>query len=114
MALETVSADKYEYPGAAREFRTAAELDPENSYAWDLLSWAPGYEQPPEGAGAEKAARQSLRLEPALYLKPTITRVVPLCSSSAMRRQLPPLSTPGQTRRTPSPTWGWGKSICRK
>lgn len=31
MALETVSADKYEYPGAAREFRTAAELDPENS-----------------------------------------------------------------------------------
>jgi tetratricopeptide (TPR) repeat protein len=44
-------------------------LDPENSYAWDLLSWALGYEQPPDAAGAEKAARESLRLEPALYPK---------------------------------------------
>ena len=69
MALGTVSADKYDYPGAAREFRTATELDPENSYAWDLLSWALGYEQPPDAVGAEKAARESLRLEPALYPK---------------------------------------------
>jgi TolB-like protein len=95
MALGTVSADKYDYPGAAREFRTATELDPENSYAWDLLSWALGYEQPPDAAGAEKAARESLRLEPARTLKPTITWVVPLCSSSATRRQLPPSSTRG-------------------
>jgi tetratricopeptide (TPR) repeat protein len=69
MALGTVSADKYDYPRAAREFRTATELDPENSYAWDLLSWALAYEQPPDAAGAEKAARESLRLEPALYPK---------------------------------------------
>jgi serine/threonine protein kinase/tetratricopeptide (TPR) repeat protein len=69
MALGTVGADKYDYPGAAREFRTATELDPENSYAWDLLSWALGYEQPPDAVGAEKAARESLRLEPALYPK---------------------------------------------
>jgi serine/threonine protein kinase/Flp pilus assembly protein TadD len=69
MALGTVSADKYDYPGAAREFHTATELDPENSYAWDLLSWALGYEQPPDALGAEKAARESLRLEPALYPK---------------------------------------------
>jgi TolB-like protein/predicted Ser/Thr protein kinase/Flp pilus assembly protein TadD len=69
MALGTVSADKYDYPGAAREFRTATELDPGNSYAWDLLSWALGYEQPPDAVGAEKAARESLRLEPALYPK---------------------------------------------
>jgi non-specific serine/threonine protein kinase len=69
MALGTVSADKYDYPGAAREFRTATELDPENSYAWDLLSWALGYEQPPDALGADKAARESLRLEPTLYPK---------------------------------------------
>jgi serine/threonine protein kinase/Flp pilus assembly protein TadD len=69
MALGTVSADKYDYPDAAREFRTATQLDPENSYAWDLLSWALGYEQPPDAVGAEKAARESLRLEPALYPK---------------------------------------------
>jgi TolB-like protein/Flp pilus assembly protein TadD len=69
MALGTVNADKYDYASAAREFRTATELDPGNSYAWDLLSWALGYEQPPDAAGAEKAARESLRLEPALYPK---------------------------------------------
>jgi hypothetical protein len=28
-----------------------------------------GNEQPPDAAGAEKAARESLRLEPALYPK---------------------------------------------
>jgi serine/threonine-protein kinase len=69
MALGTVNADKYDYASASREFRTATELDPGNSYAWDLLSWALGYEQPPDAAGAEKAARESLRLEPALYPK---------------------------------------------
>jgi len=62
MALGTVSADKYDYATAAREFRTATELDPENSQPWDLLSWALAYEQPPDAVGAEKAARESLRL----------------------------------------------------
>ena len=69
LALGTVSADRYDYAGAAKEFRTATELDPENSYAWDLLSWALAYEQPPDAVGAEKAARESMRLEPALYPK---------------------------------------------
>jgi eukaryotic-like serine/threonine-protein kinase len=62
MALGTVSADGYDYAGAAREFRTATDLDPDNAFAWDLLSWALAYEQPPEAAAAEKAARESLRL----------------------------------------------------
>ncbi|MGA2336296.1 MAG: protein kinase [Terriglobales bacterium] len=68
LALGTVTADKYDYAGAAREFRTATDLDPDNAYAWDLLSWALGYEQPPEAAAAEKAARESLRLQPSLYV----------------------------------------------
>jgi TolB-like protein/Flp pilus assembly protein TadD len=63
LALGTVSADKYDYAGAAREFRTAVDLDANDAYAWDLLSWALAYEQPPEAAAAEKAARESLRLE---------------------------------------------------
>ena len=63
LALGTVSADKYDYVGAAREFRTATELDANDAYAWDLLAWALAYEQPPEAAAAEKAARESLRLE---------------------------------------------------
>ncbi len=67
LALGMVSADKYDYAGGAREFRTATDLDPGDAYAWDLLSWALGYEQPPEAAAAEKAAREALRLQPTLY-----------------------------------------------
>jgi serine/threonine protein kinase/Flp pilus assembly protein TadD len=63
LALGTVDADKYDYANAAREFRTATELDSNDAYAWDLLSWALAYEQPPDATGAEKAARESLRLE---------------------------------------------------
>jgi TolB-like protein/Flp pilus assembly protein TadD/predicted Ser/Thr protein kinase len=69
LALGTVDADKYDYASAAREFRTAVDLDPNNAYAWDLLSWALGYEQPPEAAAAEKASRECLRLEPSPYPK---------------------------------------------
>jgi tetratricopeptide (TPR) repeat protein len=69
LALGTVNADKYDYVAAAREFRTATDLDPKNAYAWDLLSWALAYEQPPEAVDAEKAARESMRLEPFLYPK---------------------------------------------
>jgi tetratricopeptide (TPR) repeat protein len=63
LALGTVDADKYDYAAAAREFRMATDLDPNNAYAWDLLSWALAYEQPPEAVDAEKAARESLRME---------------------------------------------------
>jgi eukaryotic-like serine/threonine-protein kinase len=67
MALGMVSADEYDYTTATREFRTATELYPGNAYAWDLLSWTLAYEQPPEAAAAERAARESLRLRPARY-----------------------------------------------
>jgi eukaryotic-like serine/threonine-protein kinase len=67
IALGTILADKYDYAGAAREFRTATELEPENAYAWDLLSWALAYEQPPEGAAAEKAVREAIRLQPSFH-----------------------------------------------
>jgi tetratricopeptide (TPR) repeat protein len=67
LALGTVCADKYDYAGAAREFRTAVQLDPENGFAWDNVSWVLTYEQPPESTEAEKAAREALRLQPTLY-----------------------------------------------
>ncbi len=66
MALGMVSADKYDYAGAAREFHTATDLDPDNAFAWDLLSWALAYEQPPEAVAAENAARKALHLQPLL------------------------------------------------
>ena len=69
LALGTVSADKYDYATAAREFRTATELDPNYAYAWDLLSWALAYEQPPDAVAAEKASRECMRLEPSPFAK---------------------------------------------
>jgi serine/threonine protein kinase/cytochrome c-type biogenesis protein CcmH/NrfG len=69
LALGTVSADKYDYATAAREFRTATELDPNYAYAWDLLSWALAYEQPPDAVAAEKASRECMRLELSPYAK---------------------------------------------
>jgi eukaryotic-like serine/threonine-protein kinase len=56
---------RYDYPAAATELREAIRLEPDNWFAWDLLSWALGYEQPPDAVEAEKAAREAVRLRPA-------------------------------------------------
>lgn len=57
---------RYDYTRAAEEFRKAIDLDPKNAVAWDLLSWAYGYQHPANALEAEKAAREALRLEPSL------------------------------------------------
>jgi eukaryotic-like serine/threonine-protein kinase len=64
VALGSVLMSKYDYANAANEFRTATGLNPNSSHAWDQLSWALGYKQPPDPVGAEKAAREALRLQP--------------------------------------------------
>jgi TolB-like protein/predicted Ser/Thr protein kinase len=56
---------RYDYPAAAAELREAIRLEPDNWFAWDLLSWALAYEQPPDAVEAEKAAREAVRLRPA-------------------------------------------------
>jgi TolB-like protein len=66
LALAYVYGWKYEYAKAAEILREAVRLDPENSHAWDTLSWVLAYEQPPEAVEAEKAAREAIRLEPPL------------------------------------------------
>jgi eukaryotic-like serine/threonine-protein kinase len=66
IALARVDGIKFNYTKAAEGLREAVRLDPEDSHAWDLLSWALGYEQPPEAVEAEKTAREALRLEPSL------------------------------------------------
>jgi serine/threonine protein kinase len=65
VALGQTVALKYDYPAAVAELREAIKLEPDNALAWDLLSWALGYEQPPDAAESEKAAREALRLQPA-------------------------------------------------
>jgi non-specific serine/threonine protein kinase len=67
VAMGTVYSDKYDYNSAAREYRRATELDPDNAYASDQLSWALGYQQPPDAVGAEAAARKAISLQSALY-----------------------------------------------
>ena len=65
MALARTYGLRYEYVRAADEFREAIRREPQNFFAWDLLSWALGYEQPPEALEAEKAAREAIRLQPS-------------------------------------------------
>ena len=57
---------KYNYPKAVEGLREAVRLTPNDSHVWDNLAWALAYEQPPEGAEAEKAAREAIRLQPSL------------------------------------------------
>lgn len=64
--LARVHGWKYQYAKAAEGVREAVRMDPGDSHAWDVLSWALSYEQPPEAAESEKAAREAIRLQPAL------------------------------------------------
>jgi serine/threonine protein kinase/tetratricopeptide (TPR) repeat protein len=65
IALGQTSALRFNYAPAVGEFREATRLEPENPLAWDLLSWALAYQQPPDAIEAEKAAREAIRLEPS-------------------------------------------------
>ncbi len=64
-ALGAVFGYMFDYARAAEECRQAIRLEPENALGWDLLSWALTYQQPPDAPEAEKAARESIRLEPS-------------------------------------------------
>ena len=64
IAMAQSYALHFDYPRAVSEFREATRLEPDNPLAWDLLSWALAYEQPPDAIEAEKAAREAIRLQP--------------------------------------------------
>jgi serine/threonine protein kinase/Tfp pilus assembly protein PilF len=64
VALGQTYGLRYNYAASAAELREAIRLEPDNYLAWDLLSWALGYEQPPDPAEVEKAAREAIRLQP--------------------------------------------------
>jgi len=67
MAMGQVYGDRYQYAQAAGIFQEAIRLEPENAYAWTMLSWALTYRQPPDAQQAEKAGRESIRLDPGLF-----------------------------------------------
>ena len=64
IAMAQSYALHFDYPRAVGEFREATRLEPDNPLAWDLLSWALAYVQPPDAIEAEKAAREAIRLQP--------------------------------------------------
>jgi tetratricopeptide (TPR) repeat protein len=57
---------RFQYADAAREFRLAVDAEPDNALGWDLGSWALAYKTPPDPVESEKAAREAIRLNPAL------------------------------------------------
>jgi TolB-like protein/Flp pilus assembly protein TadD len=67
VAMANVYGDMFDYVHAAEKSREAATLEPDNAHAWDQLSWALGYQQPPDSVGAEKAAREAIRLQPSMF-----------------------------------------------
>jgi eukaryotic-like serine/threonine-protein kinase len=56
----------YQYRDAVVQFRSATQTEPDNALGWDSLSWALAYQTPPEAVESEKAAREAIRLNPAL------------------------------------------------
>src|ERR1039458_167287 len=67
VAMANVYGNMFDYVRAAEKSREAASLEPDNAHAWDQLSWALGYQQPPDSADAEKAAREAIRLQPSMF-----------------------------------------------
>jgi serine/threonine protein kinase len=65
IALAQSYALGFDYVHAVSELREATRLEPDNPLAWDLLSWALGYQQPPDALEAEKTAREAIRLQPS-------------------------------------------------
>ncbi len=66
LAMGQVLANQYRYSDAAARFRQAIRIDPDNAYAWDLLSWVLAYQQPPDPEAAEEASRTSISLQASL------------------------------------------------
>jgi eukaryotic-like serine/threonine-protein kinase len=65
-ALGRTHSLRFDYATGAKELSEAVRLDPNDVLAWDALSWSLGYEQPPDALGAEKAAREVIRMQPTL------------------------------------------------
>ena len=68
-ALAAFYGSKYDYRRSAEEAREAVRLKLDKASAWGTLAWALTYQQPPDPMEAEKAARESIRLQPVDFSK---------------------------------------------
>ncbi|MGB8323969.1 MAG: protein kinase, partial [Candidatus Acidiferrum sp.] len=66
VAMARFYGENYKYEDAVREARIAVQEEPDNALAWDLLAWALAYQNPPDPIESEKAAREAIRLNPAI------------------------------------------------
>ncbi len=67
VAMGNVYGNMFDYVHAAEKAREGTISEPDNAHAWDQVSWALGYQQPPDSVGAEKAAREAIRLQPSMF-----------------------------------------------
>jgi eukaryotic-like serine/threonine-protein kinase len=65
-ALGQVYGFGYDYLRAETKFRDALALEPDLPREWMFLAWSLTYQQPPRPEEAERAARESIRLQPSL------------------------------------------------
>ncbi len=63
-AAGDLRALRFDYLGAAAQYRRALEQTPRDHLAWDQLCWALGYAGPPNLEEAERACRRALALQP--------------------------------------------------
>ena len=66
VAMGGILGQNYKYMEDVSELRLAVQEEPDNALAWDMMSWALGYATPPQAVESEKAAREAIRLNPAL------------------------------------------------
>jgi len=64
-AAADVRGYRFDYAGAAEQYRRLVELTPRDHAAWDQLCWALGYTTPPLLDEAEPACLRALALQPA-------------------------------------------------
>jgi TolB-like protein len=63
-AAADIRGYRFDYAGAAEQFRRITALTPRDHVIWDQLCWALGYVLPPALEEAESACRRAIALEP--------------------------------------------------
>ena len=64
MAAGQIRGMRFDYAGAAEEFRRVVAEEPRNYVGWDALCWVLGYRVPPALNEAEQACRRALEISP--------------------------------------------------
>jgi len=64
LARGELMAHRYDYTAASEQFQRAVDLDPDDSFAWDLLCWTLAYETPPRAEESVAACQTGIKIAP--------------------------------------------------